>query len=633
MKKVYLALAALAATAATASAIDEPKIFNDMMLHSVSPNGVYALNWNQFYEMVSIVDLTTGEESGYSDPEAGLGGGVGLCISDNGIAIADGSYTNLSYYFDGTEWKELSNAENTFGSGTNAITPDASMIVGDQQLAALSLDENGVMVVPCIWESDGAGGYKTAEIIPYPTTDWTGSVPQYILVNDCSADGSVLVGTIVDNRGMVVEPIMWRRNDAGEWTYNRVHPELLNPENIVIPPCPADFDWESQPNPLSYMTQEEINKYEADVEEYNNRPYPDITDYMSEDGKAAYDEAMAKYEEDPYSNPYPMARDFMTDEELDAYNDAINEYYSVPYPEAVDYMTAEEKAAYEAAMAEWNLLRDDWQDNYDKFDTAYWEAIDAGALMFARNCATVSPDGNLMLANYTKEDRQNFTTVTVPIVFDLTSDNYWEMTEGVTDVYASFINDDGAVLGFANTSDFASRQAVFAPDMTAPLILIQDAVEETDETVYNWIDQNMRHEVEVYDPETYESSLVEKTLTGTPCSTPDFETVLTWVFKSWEDENEDVFSYSYALPLGSLSGIESVVAEAKKANLAVSLAKGGVINIAGAATEVNVYDMNGRLAFSAKNPAATVATGLGQGVYMVKATDAQGNTAIAKAII
>ncbi len=633
MKKVYLAMTAAALTAVSASAIDEPQIFNDMMFHSVSPNGTYAYNWNQLYEIVSIVDLTTGEETGISNPDEGFSGGTGLSISDNGIAIADGSLTGLSYYFDGTEWKELTNAEGAVSSGTNAISADGTKIFGYQSLTSMSLDATGVMSVPCVWEADGNGGFKAAKILPYPTTDWVGNVPQYVLINDCSADGNALAGDVVDNRGMVHQPIAWVCNDAGEWTYINVHPELLNPDNIVVPADPGDFDWDSRPNPLDYMTQEEIDKYNADYSDYTSRPYPEITDYMSADGKAAYEEAMEKYYEDPYSNPYPMAGDFMTEEELEEYNKAVEEYYAVAEPQPDDYMSAEEKAIYEAVLAEWTELKDDWEAKYDAFNNAYWEAIDAGAKTFVMNSASISPDGNLMMINQESFDRATYSTTYIPTVFDLSSDNYWEMTEGIGNVYGSYITDEGAVMGVQDIGDFYFRQAAFAPDMTAPLMLLSDAVQEVDDTVYNWMDENMKHEVEEFDFETYESTYVDKLILGTPCTTPDFSTVLTWVIKSWEDENEEVDTYSYALPLGALSGIEGIAVDAKKAALGVSLAKGGVINIAGTATEVSVYDMNGRLAFSAKNPAATVATGLSQGIYMVKATDAQGNTAIAKAII
>ncbi|MDE7375879.1 MAG: hypothetical protein K2N16_03420, partial [Muribaculaceae bacterium] len=140
------------------------------------------------------------------------------------------------------------------------------------------------------------------------------------------------------------------------------------------------------------------------------------------------------------------------------------------------------------------------------------------------------------------------------------------------------------------------------------------------------------YERDELDYETWEVitvAQVDEWLTGTPYATPDLNIIVTWQDNCWDFEMMDqgYWAFSYILPMDNVDGQASIAAS----ELGVKAARGGKIAFKGAVKNVVVYDINGREVYSCDAPGAEVNTGLGQGIYLIKATDAAGRTATAKA--
>lgn len=134
-------------------------------------------------------------------------------VSSNGIQVgvygADNRKAPAAYYKDG-EWTYLPVPEDRKGTGSIAFTvsEDGTLIAG--MIDGVTVGKIGL---PCIWKWEN-GEYKV-EILPYPETDITGSVPQHFAVTDMSADGSVLVGYMVDWTGGVFLLMEWTKGENG----------------------------------------------------------------------------------------------------------------------------------------------------------------------------------------------------------------------------------------------------------------------------------------------------------------------------------------------------------------------------------------------------------------------------------
>ena len=90
------------------------------------------------------------------------------------------------------------------------------------------------------------------------------------------------------------------------------------------------------------------------------------------------------------------------------------------------------------------------------------------------------------------------------------------------------------------------------------------------------------------------------------------------------DEDEYV---TVLFPANS-SAISNVASDL--ASFKVNASVGGVINVNGQAASIAVYDLSGRVVFTADAVEGAVATGLNAGVYVVKAVAADGQTVTEK---
>lgn len=195
---------------------------------------------------------------------------------------------------------------------------------------------------------------------------------------------------------------------------------------------------------------------------------------------------------------------------------------------------------------------------------------------------------------------------------------------------ATFVNDEGVVMAATSLSGSA-RAAWMSNDGLKTATPLQDYVKEKNEEIYNFMNDNMRHDFESYDPETYEPVMIENEwFTGTPVATDDLGLIITWCQNLWNFDDDAPYFYSYVLPIDyKEEGIRNITDTAIA--LSVSGEGKGIVAINGQASRLEVYDAQGRLVFRQNAPEARVNTNLPTGIYMLKVYNAQGNSASAKA--
>lgn len=304
MKKLFLLSATALAGIATAGAeVPEPMHFSDACINKISPNG--NLGASQGYSSgVKILDLVSGNILYSITAEEifniGVGFGVGNGISNTGIVLlsTDGF---LAEYWKNGEIYTLDYPEEAEGNNSaNGITPDGKRICGYVGVYGENEhDDDMLRNAPCIWNLEEDGEYSKPVILPHPTRDFTNRIPQYVMANYISEDGKTILGSMVDCVGYKSYPILWKENEEGEWSYEFINEELYHPEGIEIPEFPGEWTGGNYPSPYDFMTEEE---------------------------QADYDEAYEAYAEGGYVGPEPNFADYMTEEEIDEYNAYCDEY-------------------------------------------------------------------------------------------------------------------------------------------------------------------------------------------------------------------------------------------------------------------------------------------------------------------
>lgn len=571
MKKVLL-LIAIAATTAMASAV-EPQVLEDVTINKLSPDGNFGVS--DINPILTIFDFANNQKHVYDGTDGTYTAGNGNCISSSGIVVGSVDDTTPTYWENGT-WTALPTGEAEGTCSVNGITPDGSRMCG----IVSSTTTGETIILPAIWSRNAEGVYDKCELLPYPTKDFTGRSPQYITAVCISDDGKTIAGQIQDYTGMMPQPIIYRQDEKGEWTYELLHSELLNPTDAKFP------EWQEEPK----------------------RPEPE--DYMSDEKLAAYEEALKKYQDSWY------------DPELE--------------PNPADYMTAEEIAAYEKDAAVYNA----WTDLITSFNEVYFGLADNGAAMFIYNSVSLSGNGRYYGSSATYlvpgEDPEWPDEITYPVIFDLQTGEYTKYS-AINNIATTFVADNGdalasSVLDFWSPSPLQAYALRHGSDKFIPLV---DYLAYSAETTA-WMKENMSHDGVVtgaVNEETGEWILADDyMITGIPTANADMSIIATWTTSDlWDIENYDKpFAYSYVLTPGkNPEGVANTVAGN---GLAISVAGSDVI-INGDAASLDIYDLNGRLCQSVANPGTRVHTSLTPGLYIVKAVGANGGFVATKAAL
>lgn len=590
MKKILLFAALAFAWAGTMNA-QAPKIVPNEAFAGLSPNGNYAVSI--YYDYISIHDLATGQVYSYDE---GYTSGSGNVISNTGIVVGATSDIQARYWKNG-EWHEFESVADRTMSKADGITSDGTRIVGSVAPENYGGDYEGLMMVPCYWDVNADGTPGEMQMLPYPATDLTGRVPQYVTAIRVSDNGKIIAGQVQDYSGFICQPIVYNQGDDGSWTYTLVADALFHPEGIELP-------------------------------------------------------------EDPGEGPSTMPEDFMTPEELAAYEQALDDWNNAgtwdwdTYPNMEDYMGAESLAAYQAALAEW----EEWNDKWTAFSMAFEELCNA-VPTFVFNNVLMPRDGHCYATTDSKEsfdfETFTFTAEYTPYVFpnpDVEQPggsvtlapkkaSVWNVAKiySGANVILSSITDDGVLLGQkpASMDNPVTIAYIAGPAQTragGQFVTLYDYIADTNPSLANWMKENMTHEyVAAYDWDTDTYITDEVIATGIPFANADLSLIATAVENFWFDwENEDpdtyVGAYGYLLAPNYTLGVAAPTAD----GISVKGQKGGILSFSGQVASAVVYDVAGAQVYAVEAPAATVATGLGAGVYVVKATAANGTTTTAK---
>lgn len=580
MKKLLLlGVAAMMASGAMAQEAEaptnfttQPTILSGALITHISPNGVWAAS-EQFGYIV-IANLVEGTFDTFEPDEEYVyqySFGNGNSVSNNGVFV-------------GTEFSE----------GAPEYYQDGEWII-------LPVKESDTMQLEC-------------------------------LTNGVSADGNAIVGTVgrgtmsFDEDSQMAFPALWLRQTDGKFG---MYVDLPAPAKDLMGKIPQrvtainiSADGKTIAGQIvdnsGFMIQPVVFVQDADGNWSYKLPcekmyHPDIT-----------------LPEEPGEGPVrPDYSDYMTADKIAEYDQAVNDYWDgliEDYPEITDYMTDAKAEEYEAAMAIYNQESDAYMAKVNEYYTALDEYMAAMPLLTFNN-SYLSADGRYLLSSISKGSFWN--PEYYPALIDLQEDKmYISENEGLS----SFVNNDGAVLA-AKSFDSNVRTAWISQDFLATATPLQDYVKGKNEEVYNFMNDNMRHDYESYDPETWEPVVNEGMwTTGSALATDDLGLIVTWTFNFWNFDDDAPYFYSYILPVDyKQDGIRTV--ESNINTLGVRGEGHGVVAINGEANRLEVYDAQGRLVFRQDAPEARVATNLPAGIYMLKAYNAQGKSVSAKAAL
>ncbi|MDE5998448.1 MAG: hypothetical protein K2G77_09600 [Muribaculaceae bacterium] len=502
MKKLLLLTGISAISLAALAEVQEPKLIDDAIICSISPDGTYAVS--QGLGKLRILNLITGEEyTKYGESENGeYYAGDGNCVSNNGIVVASTPDNPYPLYWKDGKWHNLPVPSSAMISNfAQAINADGSRMCGTLRIAGMGNKDDMLMVAPCVWNAEG-DGYSMPVMLPHPEFDYSGSVPQYITAIDISADGKVVVGQIRDANGILNYPIIYRENENGEWSYEIPHEELINPDKLEAAPFPGDGP--IIPQFESYMTSEEI---------------------------AAYDEAFQEYVDSGCQIPCPEYWDFMTLEEIEAYNNAVDEYN-------------EKAIAYNEKYVAW---------------ATYIFSVANSSPDYAFNQVRISPDGKTIGCTVQIvgefDPMTGYPTVENTVwLMDLTSDKITKYNKD-GDININYVANNG--IGIGNTSSGAASNSYILQDGEA-----KDIVEwmNTQVPAYaSWINDNMifTYEDEVYNEANgnTETIYTEGVLTGRATATPDMSVISLSIQNIW-DYMDDGIAYIFDIKGGN--GVETV---------------------------------------------------------------------------
>lgn len=555
MKKLLL-LGVAALTAASAMAA-EPIIVENSQVSAVAPRGQFFVS--EIYGELKVINMADGAVlSEWGSYEEQYSVGYGRCISLDGTIVGATPY--CAAYLKNDEWTELNVLKEDVSNYAHGITPDGKLIVGTVGTSPITTDDTEEpMMIPAIWELQEDGTYSDCKVLPYPALDFTGRVPQYVMAVSPNNDGTKIAGYVQDYSGFFTQPIVFYRKANGEWEY-KIDNSFCNPNNLTFPPYPGDC--------------------------------PDS----------------------------PNFEDFMTEEEYNAYQDAISEWYAslgqeeMPeFPDFLDFMTEEEINNYNAALAAYEVVKNEWKAKYDAFSAVLEQCqLDGHSIQMNNIIVTPAFDKIYSTTTYLEENPDSWTGVSeiyTPIIIDIETLDYQILA--AANIFTIAASDNGTILGFKNES-FGRSAHVYLPGSNVP-ITIADYFETANPETAAWIPENMTHEIEIFDFETWETYTETATITGTPFCNDDLSIMVTGVQNSW-DWSSDVSYYSYILP-GAPSGVKTVADEAV---LKVNALKGGRLLVTGNATDVTVYDTNGAIVFRSESGSPVIETGLASGAYIVK---------------
>lgn len=563
-----------------------PEVVEDIDLQAISNNGEWVVGGGSDVFSAYIKNLVTGKEWFYDaeylgdTPLISYTLGQGRCVSNTGVVV--GSWKERAAYWENGEWYNLSIPNRDAVNAAASITSDGKYIVGYAGREVGTIEDDYVSSTPVIWTRQADGSYSEPFFLPYPTTDITGRIPQYVVGISITDDGKTVGGFMRDYRGTSQQPVVFKCDDQGNWSYKTLGDDLLNPNHVEFPPYPGDFD-EPAPNYEDYMSEKEIN-----------------------DWFAAHDRWVAQGEMGP--EPAPQ-----------------------------DFMSPEDRERYLAVYIPWYYRYIEWAEKYEKFEASLSDILTYG-VDFVQNNVYVSPDGKYLVSTRIREEiipgdfEPVINTHYAPTRFDLENGEVKLYSEDLNLLVSSFAADYSILANVYDPQRIAQRRGYIYVEGEDNPMPIEDFVNEHDPDTFYWMEDNMLHDV--YTGIGPLGLIQEEVMcTGIPKATSDLSVIISSIgTENWVDMNVPAI-YSYIFP----TGMDVVIASVKGVDVAdnaVVISRGnGEIQLVGQFKTLEIYNLAGMLVYSNDAPAGTIATGLSHGIYVVKALDAKGNLHTTKVVL
>ena len=556
-----VAAAGVAAPSLHAQPLENPRIIENATAQSISPNGKYMVS--NAYEDLSVIDLETGERWDYKayDDFGYVTGfsyrvGNGNIVSDTGVVLASTTMNVSAAYWKNGEWHNLHTDGCNGVSLSNGITPDGSRICGSLNISVPGFSSE-TMQLPVYWDAEG-DGYGEYHVLPCPTADFTGRAPQYVTAVTISDDGKTISGQIHDYSGMVNEPIVYTQGENGEWTYTLLMNKTFRPEGKEWPSYPEDL-----PNS------------------------PEVTDYMTDSQREAYDQAMTEWAEGGWLP------------EL--------------YPDAADYLTSDAVSDYNKAVDEWNALAEVFNKELMEFQTVF-QGFTARLPLFQYNSCSISPDGTKVASTLSElEDPDDYWSEewTYPARIDVATGEY-KVIGDIKNLSVWSVLADGRIT--ASTPVMGGNLQGYIETESGDLVSIYDYINGLRPDYGVWMKENMTHSVEVdYDPDTYAPIYDELLITGATVASRDASKIVTWTLNTWDFDNPVPY-FTYFFDLNATNSVGDIAADSLKAET----------------LGYEVYDLYGRRVLQTAEKVSLESTGLPKGVYLVKAILSNGESTTSK---
>ena len=494
--------------------------------------------------------------------------GFGNVFSQDGTMVGNIDFSTPAIYKNG-EWKPLPIKEEDGVPGKNnsadGITPDGSRICGGIAPEAMGLYAENVMLAPVIWEKQANGEYGMYKMLPYPTEDFTGRMPQYVTARSISDDGKTVVGQVMDWSGFFPMPIVYHEQANGEWTYELFGRELVYDVNAIFPEYPS----------------------------YEPR-YPEATNFMTEEERAAYDAAMLAY-----------------DQAVEDYWMGVSDEYP-EWPNYMDYMGTDTQTAYNQAMDIYQAEYIVYQDSVEVFNNVFFDPNVVYNTSYEFNNVAMSRDGKYYATTFHAVDEENsipddpwgLVLTSTPMRFDLTNGCTYEACEN-TDALVSGIMNNGTIL-LAGPSNSMARNTYLMPAGTTACTRLIDYVQAQSPAAAQLMIENLTFQEAIMDWETWETMPGEEALyTGTAASNGPGNVFYGWMVN--EFYGQDWWYLSYSVTFDATTGVAKVSSEGHAA-----------------ITSITVTDASGALVQTSNGSALDVIKSLGKGIYFVTTTTADG---------
>lgn len=498
MKKTLLSLACAALFCGTASAQLYEK-YEGALLSNMSPDGKYVVEDNN--GVITLMDREDGENWIFTD-ETGMvyyGFGLGTPLNNKGMLVGNNG-AEAVYWLDG-EMHVLPQPTGTDAgmNGANAISADGKYIVGDLAYDNVEFGGEDCMTYPVLWTLQDDGTY-VCEKLPAPTKDFTGRNPQYVMANDISDDGSVIIGQVRDYTGRFCYPVVYKKNSKDEWEYTE---------------CTS----------LIIRSQEAINnlpEYPTEVS------YPDVITYMTDSDKAAYNAAVTEY-----SDKY------------DQYTSGLIPWDSVPtYPTYAMFLT-DNKAKWQADSIAYEEAADSYMDNWEAYQTALDAAVTGKSYSF--NGLHLSRNGKYLAVSIVEEDPDSDPefgggSFYHPTVIDLTTDDLKHYISDENDSYATSITDDGTLVVASPVMEY-TRQSGILKLGEKKSTSFADYLADRDPDALAFLKKNFTFDVTLYDYDD-DYNLVttvvpDSLVTGTVFVNPDGTKFVAYLEDQFSDDTDD----------------------------------------------------------------------------------------------